>query len=79
MNNLLLNLAAFAVGAHGLIVGAVLLTVPLNFDGSYVDDGSLVVFIFDTTSLASSAVVCKPQTVLSGAELWAVACLWRGG
>jgi hypothetical protein len=39
MNYLLLDLAAFPVGTDGLVVGAVLLTVPLDVDGSYVDGG----------------------------------------
>ena len=45
----MLDLATFTVGTHSLVVGSVLLTVPLNLDGSYVDGGSFVVFIFDTT------------------------------
>ena len=49
MHYLLLDLALLTIGAHGLVVGAVLLTGPLNFDGSYVDGGSFVVFIIDTT------------------------------
>jgi hypothetical protein len=49
MDNLLLYLALLAVGAHSLVVGAVLLTVPLNVDRSYVDGSSCVVFIIDTT------------------------------
>ena len=49
MDNLLLDLSAFTVGPHSLVVGAVLLTVPLDVDGSYVDGGSFVVFIIDTT------------------------------
>jgi hypothetical protein len=32
-----------------LVVGAVLLTVPLYVDSSYVDGGSFVVLIIDTT------------------------------
>ena len=49
MHYLLLHLPLLTVGTHGLIVGAVLLTTPLNVDGSYVDGGSFVVFIIDTT------------------------------
>jgi hypothetical protein len=46
----LLNLTAFTVGANSLVVGAVLLSVTLDIDGSYVDaDLLLVVFIIDTT------------------------------
>jgi hypothetical protein len=41
MDDHLLDLATFAVGAHGLVVGAVLLTVPLDADRSYVDGSSL--------------------------------------
>jgi hypothetical protein len=64
VNHLLLDLAAFTVGAHGLVVGAVLLAFPLYLDRSYVDGLSpLVVFIFDTTqSLSSSGVVCNSCT-----------------
>ncbi len=55
MNYLLLDLAAFTVGANSLIVRAVLLTIPLYLDRSYVDDVSpvvvfpVVVFILNTT------------------------------
>jgi hypothetical protein len=41
VNYLLLDLPFLTVGAHGLVVGPVLLSVPLNLDGSYVDGGSL--------------------------------------
>ena len=41
MDDLLLDLPTFAVGAHGLIVGAVLLTVTLYLDRSYVDGAPL--------------------------------------
>ncbi len=63
MDNLLLDLAAFTVGAYSLVVGAVLFTVPLNIDSSYVDDDSSVVFIFDTTfrvcvSISDSKMCC---------------------
>ncbi len=37
MDNLLLDLALLTVGAHGLVVGAVLLSVPLDVHRSYVD------------------------------------------
>ena len=61
MNYLLLDLALLPVGAHGLVVGAVLLPVPLDVDRSYVDGGSYVVFIIDTTNtLAPSDAVCNP-------------------
>lgn len=40
MDNLLPDLATFTVGANGLVVGAVLFSVPLNLDRSYVDGGS---------------------------------------
>ena len=49
MHYLLLDLATFTVGAHGLVVGSVLLTVPLKLDRSYVDAKLIVVFIIDTT------------------------------
>ena len=50
MDNILLDLALLTIGAHSLVVRAVLLTVPLNLDRSYVDvHSSCVVFIFDTT------------------------------
>ena len=49
MHYLLLHLPLLTVGTYGLVVGAVLLTVPLDVDGSYVDGGSFVVFIIDTT------------------------------
>ena len=50
MHYLLLDLAAFTVAANGLIVAAVLFTIPLNLDCSYVDDVSpVVVFILNTT------------------------------
>jgi hypothetical protein len=61
MNYLLLDIAAFTIRAHGLVVRAVLRTVPLNLDRSYVDDDLMtVVFIIDTTyTLASSGSVCQ--------------------
>jgi hypothetical protein len=50
MHYRLLDLATFTIRANSLIVGSVLLTFSLNFDGSYVDaDLLFVVFIFDTT------------------------------
>ena len=50
MNYFLLDLPTFTVGANSLVVGAVLLTVPLNLDRPYVDAALLlVVFIIDTT------------------------------
>ena len=60
MDNLLLYLALFPVGTDSLVVRAVLLTVPIDVDGSYVDGGSYVVFIIDTTkSFAYSCVGCQ--------------------
>jgi hypothetical protein len=60
MDNLLFHLTLRTVGAHGLVVGAVLLSVPLDVDRSYVDGGSFVVFIIDTTySLAPYDGVCN--------------------
>jgi hypothetical protein len=53
MHYLLLHLALLTGGAYSLIVGAVPLTIPLNLDGSYVDGGSFVVFISDTTYASS--------------------------
>jgi hypothetical protein len=41
MDNLLLDLPLLTVGAHSLVVGAVLLSVPLYLDRSYVDGSSL--------------------------------------
>jgi hypothetical protein len=54
MDYFLLDLAALTVGTDSLIVGAVLLSVSLNVDRSYVDGSSFVVFIIDTTSSLSS-------------------------
>ena len=61
MDNLLLHLALLTVGTHGLIIGAVLLTVPVYLDRPYVDVGPFfVVLIIDTTySLSSSGVPCQ--------------------
>jgi hypothetical protein len=60
MDNLLLDLTTLTVRAYSLVVGAVLLTVPLDVDDSYVDGGSFVVFIIDTThTLAPFEVVCN--------------------
>jgi hypothetical protein len=42
MDNLLLHLALLTVGTHGLIIGAVLLSVPVYLDRPYVDVGSLL-------------------------------------
>ena len=65
MDNILLDLPSFTVGANGLVVGAVLLTVPLYVDGSYVDGNSCVVFIIDTTyRLSSSGVACQQRLLL---------------
>jgi hypothetical protein len=68
MHYLLLNLPTFTIGAHGLVVGAVLLTIPLNFDCSYVDADLLyVVFIIDTTY--SSFIRCGLSTIQWGLAL----------
>jgi hypothetical protein len=37
VNDLLLNLAALTIRAHGLVVGAALFTLPLDLNRSYVD------------------------------------------
>src|SRR5215203_356208 len=58
MDNLLLHLALLTVGPYSLEVGAVLLTVPLYVDRSYVDGSSIVVFIIDTTYCRT---VCLPS------------------
>ena len=60
VDNLLLHLALLTVGAHGLVVGTVLFTVPLYVDRPYVDDSSSVVFIIDTTN---STISCQGQTI----------------
>jgi hypothetical protein len=54
MDNLLLDLATFTIRAHSLVVGAVLLSIPADIDGPYVDGGSCVVLIIDTTHSAHS-------------------------
>lgn len=60
MHNVLLHLALLTVRAHSLVVGTVLFPVPLYVHRSYVDDGSFVVFIVDTTrSLSTSGVEGK--------------------
>lgn len=60
MDNLLLHLSPFTVGAYGLVIGSVSLIVPLDVDLSYVDGRSFVVFIIDTTSsLAPSCGGCQ--------------------
>jgi hypothetical protein len=46
VDNLLPDLPGFAVGAHGLMVGAVLLSLSLYVDGSYVDVGSPLCSIY---------------------------------
>jgi hypothetical protein len=61
MHNVLLDLALLTVGAHGLVVGTVLFTVPLYVDRSYVDSNSCVVFIIDTTH--SSTITDSAQVV----------------
>ena len=60
MDNLLLHLALLTVGAHGLVVGTVLFTVPLYVDRSYVRSVSSVVFIINTTN---SAISCQGQPI----------------
>jgi hypothetical protein len=50
MDNRLLNLATLTIRTHSLVIGAVLLAIPLDVDCSYVDGGSFVVFIIDTTA-----------------------------
>jgi len=42
MDNLLLHLALLTVGTDSLIIGAVLLSVPVYLDRSYVDGSSLL-------------------------------------
>jgi hypothetical protein len=64
MDNLLLHLALLTVGAHSLVVGAVLFTVPLYVDRSYVDGSSYVVFIIDTT-LPFWTVKCSAYVLLA--------------
>jgi hypothetical protein len=75
MHYLLLDLATFAVGANSLIVSAVLLTVPLYLDGSYVDSGSCVVFIIDTTQLSTiqGRVQLSIYLPLTSRRKWVVA------
>ena len=60
MDNLLLDLALLTVGAHGLVISAVPLTVQLYVDRSYVDGSSCVVFIIDTTY---STLTCQGQPI----------------
>jgi hypothetical protein len=64
MHNVLLHLALLTVGAHGLVVGTVLFTVPLYVDRSYVDGSSCVVFIIDTT-LPFWTVKCSAYVLLA--------------
>src|SRR5215211_961158 len=64
MDYLLLYLAAFTVRAHSLVVGAVLLTVSLYVDCSYVDGDSFVVFIIDTTNRVPPSSVVRKDEVL---------------
>ena len=49
MDYLLLDLALLTVGAYDLVVSTVLFSVPLDVDRSYVDGGTCVVLIIDTT------------------------------
>ena len=60
VDNLLLDLALLTVGAHGLVVGTVLFTVPLYVDRSYVDGSPCVVLIIDTTY---STLTCQGQPI----------------
>ena len=60
MYYILLDLPLLTVGAHSLIVGTVLFTVPLDVDRSYVDGSSCVVFIIDTTY---STISCQGQPI----------------
>jgi hypothetical protein len=72
VNYLLPYLAAFTltVGAHGLVVGAVLLVFPLCLDRSYVDGLTpFVVFIFDTTGSISSGAVGNSWTPSLGYKI----------
>src|SRR5215217_2851771 len=54
MDNLLLDLPFLTLRAHSLVVGAVLLSIPADIDGPYVDGGSCVVLIINTTHSAHS-------------------------
>src|SRR5215216_3974963 len=73
MDYLLLNLPLLTVGAYSLVVDAVLFTIPRDVDSSYEDDGSCVVFIFDTThSLVPFGVVCN-SFLLTSRRKWVVA------
>ena len=60
MDNLLLHLALLTVGTHSLVISAVLFTVSLYLDRSYVDGSTSVVFIIDTTN---STISCQGQTI----------------
>ncbi len=42
MGNLLFDFATLTIGPYSLVVGAVLLTISLNLDFSYVDDAPLI-------------------------------------
>ena len=64
MNHLLLDLPLLTVGANCLIVRSVLLTVPLNRDGSYVDGGSCVVFIIDTTTTSLGVSILRLHVIV---------------
>jgi len=61
MHHILLDLATLTVGTYRLVVGAVLLTVPVYLDRSYVDGSSCVVLIIDTTHSLSSSGVPRQQ------------------
>ena len=65
MHYLLLYPALLSIGTNGLVIGAVLLSVPLYFDGSYVDGAPpFVVFIFDTTRLNSGFALWRLNSEL---------------
>src|SRR5829696_4898240 len=75
MDNFLLHLALLTIRAYSLVVGAVLFTIPLNLDRSYVDDSSCVVFIIDTTH--SNIIQRGVQGYLSNSKN--VIIFWKGG
>jgi hypothetical protein len=64
MHYLLLNLALLTIRANCLIVRSVLLTVPLNLDGSYVDGDSCVVFIIDTTTTSLGVSILRLHVIV---------------
>src|SRR5215213_3610094 len=70
MDNLLLDLPFLTLRAHSLVVGAVLLSIPADIDGPYVDGGSFVVFIVDTTHSGNAHHAAQPCCYWT-ASLWA--------